>query len=541
VNPVYLEQIKPIIDNGIELTKKENFVETISLVNEAAETFQNALRFAKKMIFSEEKDNEINKITELINNTCSSGIKVRKDKGLQHIEDKKFEDAIGELYSALSVAKNMACAEDENEEIDEIKKIVNKVYSAQIGEVVSQGKALVSEKKYDEALSIFNDAIGTTNKMYVGSETDNEIKKINRLIKDAEIKKTVAEGGAIVEESRFADEMQELLNELDKASELTDPEYKEKKIQEIKESMDEVRTKEVGFILEQAIQLIEQEKYDDADVQLEKALETVEKIETWMVKNREYSSIIKANLQVANILIDQGKHDKGFDKYENSLDIVDKIEEKELKQDNLFNTKELYKDELNKKAKQDLEHNFFDRTINYEKRAIELDDTFLEPYNVMGKAFLAKKEYDNLIDISNKAVNKDANYVFGWNNLGLGYEARGEYDQALDSLNRAIAIDSNFAEGWYNIGNVYKQKNEGDSAIENYTKATNIDDNYAKAWLFKGSVYFDNNDYDMALELIDKAIRLDPDIEADLKTSVNEIRKTLNSLGEKISKLFKDK
>ena len=541
VNPVYLEQIKPIIENGIQLTKKENFVETISLVNEAAETFHNALRFAKKMIFSEEKDSEIKKITDLINTNCSAGIKVRKDKGLQLIEEKKFEEAIGELYSALSIARNMAVAEDENEEIDDIKKTVNKVYIAQIGDVIGQGKTLVSEKKYDEALNIYNEAIGITNKMYVGSETDNEIKKINRLIKDAEIKKTVAEGGAIVEESKFADEMQDLINELDKASELTDPEYKEKKIKEIKESMDEVRAKEIKFILEQAVQLFEQDKYDEGDVQLQKALDTVEQIETWMSRNREYSNVVKTNLELTNIFIEKGKHDNAFDKFEDALEVIEKIEEKELKQDNLFNTKELFKDELNKKAKQDFEHNFFDRAIDYEKRAIELDDTFLEPYNIMGKSYLAKKEYENVIDISNKAVDKDANYIHGWNNLGVGYEAKGDYDQALDAFNKVITIDSNFAEGWYNIGNVYKKKNEGDQAIANYTKATDLDDNFAKAWLFKGSIYLDKKDYDMALELIEKAIRIDSGIEAELKTVVSEIRKHTSSLGERVSELFKTK
>ncbi len=541
VNPVYLEQINPIVKNAIELIKKENFTESISLVNEAAETFKNALRFAEKMITSEEKDTELKKVTDLLNQACSSGIQVRKEKGISLIQEKKFDEAIGELYSALSIAKNMAVAEDENEEIDDIKKIVNKVYIAEIGDVVEKGKALVNEKKYDESLKIFKDAIGITNKMYVGSETDNEIKKINRLIKDADIKKTVAEGGVLVEKSRFADEMQDLLEELDKASELTDPEYKEKKIKEIKDSMDQVRSKEIKFILEQAIQLIEQKKYDEGDIQLEKALETVEQIEKWMLRNEEYSNVIKANLEISNILINQNQHDKAFDKFENSLEIGEKIEEKELKQDQLFNTKELFKDELNKKAKEDLEHNFIDRTIEYEKRAVELDANFLEPYYLMGNAHRAKKQYDNAIQMYIKVVELDANHINAWNNIGLAYEAKHEYEKALDALNKAITIDANFAEGWYNIGNVYKKKNEGDNAIINYTKATNINENHAKAWLFKGSIYLNKKEYDMALELIDKANRLDPNINSELKTPIGEIRRLLDSLENKISEIFKNK
>jgi tetratricopeptide (TPR) repeat protein len=541
VNPVYLEQIKPIIENGIELTQKENFVETISLVNEAAETFQNALRFAKKMIKSEEKENELLRITELLNQTCSSGIKVRKDRGLQNIEGKKFEEAIGELYSALSIAKNMAGAEDENEEIDDIKKNINKVYCAQIGDVVDQGKALISEKKYDEAIGIFNDARGITNKMYVSSETDNEIKRINRFIKDAEVKKTVAEGGAIVGESRFADEMKELINELDKASELTDPEYKEKKIKEIKDSIDQVRSKEIKFILEQAIMLFEQSKYSEGDIEIEKALETASQLEVWKIKNEDYSSILKANLEVGGILITQDQHEKAFDKYEKALEITEKIEERSLKEDQLFSVKELFKDELNKKAKQDFDAGLFDNTIGYEKRAIELDENFLEPYYFMGKAFIAKKDYDEVIEISNNAVEIDTNYVYGWNNMGLGYEAKGEYDKALNALNKAVEIDANFAEGWYNIGNVYKQKNDAENAIENYSKATSINQKLAKAWLFKGSIYLDRKDYDMALELIDKANRLEPGIESELKANVNDVRKLLDSIQEKISEMFKNK
>ncbi|MFX1296636.1 MAG: tetratricopeptide repeat protein, partial [Promethearchaeota archaeon] len=106
LNPLYIEKIKPIKEKGLEITKKERYEESTTTVIEAASILHQALDYVNQMIDSEQKNKELENLSNLINRTCSTGIQVRENNGLQLIDDKNYENAISEMYSALSIAKN---------------------------------------------------------------------------------------------------------------------------------------------------------------------------------------------------------------------------------------------------------------------------------------------------------------------------------------------------------------------------------------------------------------------------------------------------
>jgi len=204
INPIYSEKILPIIEEGKQLINQENYEQSIQIIDDAAHKFIKALEIAENMVESEQKSKELENIRNIINKTCIAGIKPRKEKGIQLIDQKEFEEAIRELYSVISIAKHMVIPEEqENEELNNVKHLINKVYSAQISDIIESGNSLVELKKNEEAIEIFNTALNITNKMYLSDEMDEEISKIKNSIYQTELKLIISKGNLSDKQEKF--------------------------------------------------------------------------------------------------------------------------------------------------------------------------------------------------------------------------------------------------------------------------------------------------------------------------------------------------
>ncbi|TKJ23026.1 MAG: hypothetical protein CEE43_04735 [Promethearchaeota archaeon Loki_b32] len=492
LNPIYIERIKPIIEKGRKVTSQEKFEESINLINEAVDIFHQALDIANSMVASERKEIEIKEVSELINGACSSGIDVIKDNSIQYIVQKKYVDAVSDLYIALSLAKRMAFPEEENPELDNLKKLVNKVYTAEVTEVVNKGKKLDEQKDYENAIETYNKALTMTNKMYLTDEMEKEVGMIKSLIYETEVKLLVGVGGLAEEQKLKEKEIEKLKKRLDYAQSIDDPERRAAEMTKIKLLIDDVHSEEIKLLIEKGNQLADTKNYDDAFKFYERALKVTEMMESPDVKNKD---LIKTS----------------------------------------------YKRELINRAKIEIENKEYDKAIKNCRRALDLDDIFVEAYYHIGLAFNYKRKYDSAIENFQKAVNFDKKHVNSWNSLGLAFEAKEEYDNALKNLNKSIEIEPNFSDGWFNIGNVYKLKEEYDMAIENYTKATEVDPEFAKAWFFMGCAYFDKKDYNSAIQYIENAIKIDPNLGRDVNPIIKDLMVNLDKLKETLSLSFINK
>jgi len=494
INPIYAERIGPIKEEGLELLKEEGYEEKINIVTNAASTLKKSLDIALEMVESEEKAQIVSELSELIDNTCSAGINVRKKRGRHLIDEKKFEEAVGEMYSALSIAKNMACAEEDNTEIEDIKFIVNQIYSSEISHILEQGRELLEKQKNEEAFELFNEALRVSNKMYVTEEMDEEIRKINELLREAEIKKLVSEGSLMLEQKKFTKELEELQEALEDADKITDIERKRKKIREIKELTDQVHSKEIQFLEEQATLLASQNTFSEAYEELEKALKIAGTIDKEELQNEETDEIIK-----------------------------------------------LYTEQLNNEAKQGLDNRKFDKVIETCRYSIELDEHNSLSYYNLGNALLGKKEYDNAIENYQKAVELAPDYVIAWSNMGLANELKGDYDNALKFLKKAVEIDKGNSIAWYRMGNVYKYMNNSEKALESYKLSTELNPENTNAWLFMGSIYHEKRDYNNAVEQIKKALDLDPSLKEEVGSIIKDFDNIIDSMLNKLTELFKNK
>ncbi|MFX1365002.1 MAG: tetratricopeptide repeat protein [Promethearchaeota archaeon] len=492
LNPIYIEKIKPLVEKGKEIASKEKFEESLNLINEAVDFFHQALDIANSMAPSENKELEIKEINELINNSCNSGINIIKDKSIQFIVQKKYEEAISDLYIALSLSKRMAYPEEENPELTNLKNLVNKVYSAEVIEVVNKGNKLVEQKDFEKAIETYNNALNITNKMYLTEEMEKEVGRIKSLIYETELKQLVGKGGLEDEQKLKEKEIEKLKKRLDYAQSIEDPERRAKEMTKIKTLIDNVHSEEITLLIEQGNQLADIKKYDDA-----------------------------------------------FKFYERALKVTDMMESPDVKNKDLI--KKTYKNKLINRVKLEIENKEYDKAIKYCQRALELDDIFVEAYYHIGLVYYYKKKYDIAIENFERAVSYNNKHVNSWNSMGLAFEAKKDYDNALKNLNKAVEIDHDFSEGWYNLGNVFKLKKEYDNAIQNYIKATEINPDFATAWFFMGCAYFDKKDYNKAVESLENAIKLDPNLAHDVNPLLKEFKKTIDKLQEILSMSFINK
>ncbi len=489
LNPIYIERIILIIDKGNKVIEQEKMEESIETINEAVNIFREALDIANTMVNSETRERKIEEIKNFINKTCLAGIKVIKDKSLQYLVQKKHDDAIGELYSAVSIAKNMVFPENTNPELDNLKNSVNNIYTAVIEEVVNKGNKLVNQKEFQEAINIFNEALSLTNKMYLTDGMEKEVNMIKSLIYETEVKLLVGKGKTSEEQKVKEKEIEKLKKRLDYANSIEDPDRRLEEMNKLKKMIDDVYSEEIKLLIEHGNQLAEKKIFYDS-----------------------------------------------FEFYEKALKINEMMAEPDIKNKDLI--KDSYKRELINKAKQEIDNKKFDNAIKSCNRAIELEERFIKAYYIIGLAYYYKKRYDSAIEYLKKAADFDNNLVKAWNLMGLSYEAKEDYENALKFLNNTVKIEPNFSDGWYNLANIYKQMKRFDKAIVNYRKAIEIDPEFAKAWFFMGSTYFDNNDYTNSIKHLEHAIKLDSNLAQDVNPLIKSLKDVIDKLQESLSLSF---
>jgi tetratricopeptide (TPR) repeat protein len=272
INPIFAARNSPILEEGKTMIQNDGFNESITMINEAVAIFKKAIDIAENMVNSERKDLEIRKIGDLINQTCLPGISIIKDKSIQLIGMQKYKEAINEIYTALSIAKQMAYPEEENAVLEDLKNLINKVYSTQNKEVINQGKELLVLNEYEKALGVFKEALNMTNKMYLTEEMEEEVNLIKSLIYDAEVKQLVGKGKLDEQQKTKEKEVEKLQKRIEYAHSIEDPERRLEEMNKIKKMIDDVHSEEIKFLIEQGNQLAGRGAFEEAFSFYERAL-----------------------------------------------------------------------------------------------------------------------------------------------------------------------------------------------------------------------------------------------------------------------------
>ncbi|MBS3818846.1 tetratricopeptide repeat protein [bacterium] len=191
-----------------------------------------------------------------------------------------------------------------------------------------------------------------------------------------------------------------------------------------------------------------------------------------------------------------------------------------------------------KKAVIAMKYGLLDEAIRNLTRALTLDESHYQSYNLLGLAYLKKGKFEEAAQAYRKRLQFQPQSAEAHFNLGYIYEKRGSMDKAVTHYKKAFTLDKNpkaslnIAEiyfkqeklkealgyvrksiqekssaGAYNLQGVLLNKmGKYPQAIESFKKAKEINpqNNFIKVNL--GMAYFNNQDYEQARALFKKML-----------------------------------
>ena len=145
-------------------------------------------------------------------------------------------------------------------------------------------------------------------------------------------------------------------------------------------------------------------------------------------------------------------------------------------------------------------------------KALEIDSTFVDAYNLRGYIYSFLKKYNDALADYNKAIDLDPDDARTYNNRGyLYHQDLKKPKQALADYDKAIDLDPDDATAYNNRGGLYHNLKKPKQALADYNKAIDLDPDDARTYSNRGSLYEDLKKPKKALADYNKAIDLDPD------------------------------
>jgi tetratricopeptide (TPR) repeat protein len=156
--------------------------------------------------------------------------------------------------------------------------------------------------------------------------------------------------------------------------------------------------------------------------------------------------------------------------------------------------------------------NIFDAILNYQKKNVEFNTRFINPWIRLGNVFDRQDQHNEAVQAYQHATEIDPDSAQNWINLGDAHFKNGSYNEAAISYQNAINLDPQ--SGWpiSNLAMVLVTQGKYQEAIPLYTASISLlteDKDKAISWNRLGNVYRKLNDYENAFLAFQRADELD--------------------------------
>lgn len=142
--------------------------------------------------------------------------------------------------------------------------------------------------------------------------------------------------------------------------------------------------------------------------------------------------------------------------------------------------------------------------------SIELDPEYAIPWNGKGIVLRDQKRYEEALKAYDRAIEIDPNYPSPWNGKGIVYKDLELYEKALEMYDTSIKLSPNFALPWIGKGNISLALKRYNEAQLTYNIAIQLDSNQSVFWHNKGLIYGYQKEYYLAKQCFQKADKLSP-------------------------------
>jgi tetratricopeptide (TPR) repeat protein len=156
--------------------------------------------------------------------------------------------------------------------------------------------------------------------------------------------------------------------------------------------------------------------------------------------------------------------------------------------------------------------NIFDAVSAYQRKSVEFNRHFINPWIRLGPLFDRNNRDQDTIMAYQKAVELDATNADIWLELGDAYFKVGEYENAADAYQKAIELDEGSGWSYSKLAHAYLYQGKYSEAVDLYLKSiANFDNDRDKAisWNRLGNLYRKLHEYEKALQAFQQADSLD--------------------------------
>lgn len=150
------------------------------------------------------------------------------------------------------------------------------------------------------------------------------------------------------------------------------------------------------------------------------------------------------------------------------------------------------------------------KSINYLKKAIELNPKSAVAYNNLGVAYIMLGQYQNGIDACTKAIEIDPQFQLAKNNLKWGMDEKNKALAAIETMEKT-PVDKRTVPFYIDYGMHYFKAGDFDKSIEIWNKIFDLEPKNTVALNNIGTAFMMKNQYEDAILLFKKAIELEPD------------------------------
>ena len=156
----------------------------------------------------------------------------------------------------------------------------------------------------------------------------------------------------------------------------------------------------------------------------------------------------------------------------------------------------------------------FDEAIKQYEAALEIDNTYIHPYNYLGYSYAARGMYDKAVETMRKYIELAPDEPNPHDSFGEIYLQAGRFDEAIDEFKKALKLKSDFHFSWEHLGMVYMGEGKFDQALNVFRRYIDMcPSGYLKSSGIRnvGEIQWARGEYEDALKTFREALKVYPD------------------------------
>jgi tetratricopeptide (TPR) repeat protein len=157
-------------------------------------------------------------------------------------------------------------------------------------------------------------------------------------------------------------------------------------------------------------------------------------------------------------------------------------------------------------------------------KAPDLEQLDMKATNVLNSLYVGQIDPGSAVTAFTAILNKNAESVEAWYGRGIAFSRNNLPDSAIEDFNEAIRLEPRLPQLYRERGGAYAALGDCREAIRDCTKSLKLEPNVGLTHYYRAVAYVKDGDYDRAVADLDEAVAIDPTKETESRHWYAEIR-----------------